>query len=90
MDNTGNLYVVDNNSGSGSRLVMLDKLGIQRIVNDFTGASGYNDELAGVAVSPAGKLFAVVSATGAYESSSTSSEGESSSSSEGESSSSSS
>jgi sugar lactone lactonase YvrE len=81
MDNTGNLYVVDNNSGSGSRLVMLDKLGIQRIVNDFTGASGYNDELAGVAVSPAGKLFAVVSATGAYESSSTSSEGESSSSS---------
>ena len=73
VDTSGNLYVVDNNSGSGSRLIILDKLGVQKIVNDFTGASGYNDEIQGVAVSPAGKLFAVVSATGAFESSSSSS-----------------
>ena len=62
VDNSGNLYVVDKNSGSGSRIIRLRKTGVQEIVNDFAGATGYNDDLEGVAVSPSGKLFAIVSA----------------------------
>ena len=60
-DNSGNLYVVDKNSGSGSRVIRLEKTGVQEIVNDFAGATGYNNDVEGVAVSPAGKLFAIVS-----------------------------
>lgn len=85
IDKSGNLYVIDNNSVSGSRLIRLNKLGIQNIVHDFTGATSYNNELTGVAVSPAGKLFVTIQVVDAYESSSSSSDGyssESSSSSE--------
>ena len=73
VDNTGNLYVVDNNAGSGSRIILLDKNGVQNVVHDLAGATSYNDELLGVAVSPAGKLFAVVTEAAEFMSSSESS-----------------
>jgi sugar lactone lactonase YvrE len=61
VDQSGNLYVVDKNTGSGSRIIKLQKTGVQEIVNDFNGSAS-NDYVEGVAVSPAGKLFAVASA----------------------------
>lgn len=60
VDKSGNLYVVDKNTGSGTRVIKLQRTGIQEIVNDFTGTTS-NDYIEGVAVSPAGKLFAVCS-----------------------------
>jgi sugar lactone lactonase YvrE len=61
VDQSGNLYVVDKNTSDGSRIIKLQKTGVQEIVNDFDGSAS-NDFIEGVAVSPAGKLFAVASA----------------------------
>ena len=81
-DYSGNVYVVDKNAASGTRVIRIQKTGLQEIVHDWTGATSYNDEVEGIACSPAGKLFVAVSDSVAVESSSSSSsEGESSSSS---------
>jgi len=61
VDKSGNLYVVDRNAGSGSRVIKFEKTGVQEIVNDWAGATSFNDDIEGIAVSPAGKLFAIVS-----------------------------
>ena len=60
VDKSGNLYVVDRNTVSGSRVIKIQKTGIQEIVNDLTGTTS-NNFVEGVVVSPAGKLFLVVS-----------------------------
>jgi sugar lactone lactonase YvrE len=61
VDKSGNLYVVDRNVGSGSRVIRFERTGVQEIVNDWAGATTSNNSVEGVAVSPAGKLFVVVS-----------------------------
>lgn len=78
VDYTGNLYVVDKNASSGSRVIRIQKTGLQEIVHDWTGATNYNDEVEGIAVSPSGKLFVAVSDSVAVESSSSSSSSSSS------------
>ena len=72
IDNSGNIYVLDKNVASGSRVIKFERTGIQEIVNDWAGATNYNDDVAGIAVSPAGKLFVTVSDAGTVESSSSS------------------
>jgi len=61
VDYSGNLYVVDKNAGAGSRVIKFEKTGVQEIVHDLAGAGSYNDDVEGVACSPAGKLFLIVS-----------------------------
>jgi sugar lactone lactonase YvrE len=82
VDYSGNLYVLDKNVPSGSRVIRFERTGVQEIVNDWAGATSYNDEVEAITCSPAGKLFVCVSsATVTSSSSSSSSEGNSSSSS---------
>jgi sugar lactone lactonase YvrE len=80
-DNSGNLYVIDKNTTSGTRVIRIQKTGVQEIVNDWTGATNYNDEVEGIVVNPSGRLYVAVSDSVAVESSSSSSSDSSSSSS---------
>ena len=78
VDSAGDLYVLDKNTASGSRVIKLKRTGVQQIVNDWAGATSYNNNVDGIAVSPAGKLFVAVSDAEAVESSSSSSSSSSS------------
>jgi sugar lactone lactonase YvrE len=62
VDRSGNLYVVDVNIGSGSRLVRVNTEGVASVVNDFRLATGdlVNNNVVSVCFSPAGKMFVVV------------------------------
>ena len=63
IDNSGNVYVIDRNAASGSRLLRLTQNGVANVIADLAGATTYNAALLGVAVSPAQKLFVVCDAT---------------------------
>ena len=56
VDRYGYQYVLDNYSGD-QRLLKIDPNGVPSVICDFTQASSYNTKLAGVAVSPAQKVF---------------------------------
>ena len=63
VDKSGNVYVIDRNAVSGSRLLRLTQNGKANVIADLNSATSYNDALLGVAVSPAQKLFVVTDST---------------------------
>lgn len=63
IDSSGNIYVVDRNASSGSRVLRLDTEGKVFVVADMAGSSSYDDGIVGISVSPSGKLFIATDAT---------------------------
>jgi sugar lactone lactonase YvrE len=59
VDRSGNLYVIDVNGPTGSRLLRVNTEGEAAVVNDFNLASDVDASVVAVTFSPAGKMFVV-------------------------------